>query len=83
MCEILFLCGRGERAVIVSLNTAGSDSIKSANRSEDEVRFYHLQQTLCHISSGSFFQLEHPSLFSLMLLVQIDAVILSHMKFIS
>ncbi|XP_042060219.1 ubiquitin carboxyl-terminal hydrolase MINDY-3-like [Salvia splendens] len=37
MCEILFLCGRGERAVIASLNTAGSDSIKSANRSEDEV----------------------------------------------
>ncbi|XP_042065856.1 ubiquitin carboxyl-terminal hydrolase MINDY-3-like [Salvia splendens] len=37
MCEILFLCGRGERAVIVSLNSDGSDSIKSANRSEDEV----------------------------------------------
>ncbi|XP_057773257.1 uncharacterized protein LOC130992582 [Salvia miltiorrhiza] len=37
MSEILFLCGRSERAVIVSLNIVGSDSMKSVNRSEDEV----------------------------------------------
>ncbi|KAH6835215.1 ubiquitin interaction motif-containing protein [Perilla frutescens var. hirtella] len=37
MSEILFLCGRSERAVIVSLNILNSDFEKSANRSEDEV----------------------------------------------
>lgn len=39
MSEILFLCGRSERAVIVSLNILNGDFVKSANRTEDEVHF--------------------------------------------
>lgn len=42
MSEILFLCGRSERAVIVSLNILNSDFVKSANQTEDEVHFHYL-----------------------------------------
>ncbi|KAL8459315.1 hypothetical protein ACS0TY_035844 [Phlomoides rotata] len=37
MSEILFLCGRNQRALIVSLDIPNSDFMKSVNGSEDEV----------------------------------------------
>lgn len=54
MGEILFSCGRNQRAVIASLNILHSDSVKPVNASEDEV----ISKVLGGISieSGSDFQ---------------------------
>lgn len=63
MSEILFLCGRSERAVIVSLNILNGDFVKSANRTEDEVHFIIFNKLHVTFLFGSLFQLEQPLLF--------------------
>lgn len=42
MSEILFLCGRNDKAVIASLNILDGDLLESVEGSKDEVSFVSL-----------------------------------------